>query len=174
MRIPMLPGTNELSRPGIHAINAPSDITNLRRMPEIPETRGVPNEQHGIFLLHVALLLCSFMSNIPDGVELQVLGARGNDLRPSRVLGLAVMNPPVHPTPLGLVGHCLGSCPCLVLPAASGTPPVGSSPARTPLPDLRLSLALRHHSRWSHARTSFRLSRSPPRFVTTSDNTRCH
>jgi hypothetical protein len=49
-----------------------------------------------------------------------------------------------------------------------------SSPARAPRSvSHHRSLALWHHSRWSHAQTALHLCRAPPRFITTSENPRC-
>jgi hypothetical protein len=87
------------------------------------------------------------------------------------------MNPPIHPTSLGLVGNwqllvafllCLTCRPS----ALSGRTPVGI-PAREPRSlSHQQSLAFGHHSRWCLARSSFRQPLAPQRFVTISDNTR--
>jgi hypothetical protein len=88
------------------------------------------------------------------------------------------MNPPVHPTSLGLVGNWQLLVAFLLRLSCrpsglSGRTPVGI-PAREPRSlGHQRSLAFGHHSRWCLARTSFRQPLAPQRFVTISDNTRC-
>jgi hypothetical protein len=87
------------------------------------------------------------------------------------------MNPPVHPTSLGLVGNWQLLVAFLLRLACrpsglSGRTPVGI-PAREPRSlGHQRSLAFGHHSWWCLARTSFRQPLAPQRFVTISDNTR--